>query len=297
MHPKIDGWIYQTHVDFTGQLVKAGDPLLTIYSPEMLASEQELLVALKARNEMNNSPSREAYDNSVVLLDAARRRLELWDLSAKQIDEVERTGKPIRAVTLYSPASGYIMSRNAFPSQRVSPETELYAITDLSRIWIMADVFETDMAKIHVGQTAVVSEPYGAGLNIPAKVTYIQPQIDPSTRTLKVRLEAANPTLRLKPDMYVTVEFRIGEGARLSVPADAVVDTGLRKTVFVDRGNGYIEPRSVETGDRIGDRVQILSGLRRGERVAASGAFLIDSEAQLKNAEQPTGATHDQSHH
>lgn len=282
VHAKTEGWIYQTHVDFTGQLVKAGDPLLTIYSPEMLATEQELLVALRARDMMKNNPSHEAYENSVVLVEASRQRLALWDLSAKQIDEIERSRKPTRTVTLYSPASGYVMSRNAFPSQRITPDTELYALSDLSRVWIMADVFEADIAKIHPGQSAMVSQPYG-GLNLAAKVTYIQPQVDPATRSLKVRLEASNANLKLKPDMFVDIEFHIGVGGRMSVPSDAVVDTGLRKTVFVDRGNGYLEPRQVTTGDRIGDRVQILTGLKSGERVVASGAFLIDSESQLKN--------------
>lgn len=282
VHPKIDGWIYQTHVDFTGQQVRQGEALLTVYSPEMLASEQEFLIALQARDSMKNSISREAFENSVVLAEASRRRLELWDLSAKQIDEIERTRKPIRTVTLYSPASGYVMSRNAFPGQRISPETELYVLSDLNRVWIMADVFEPDIAKIHTGQTAVVSQPYG-GMNLAAKVTYIQPQVDPATRTVKVRLEAANPNMRLKPDMFVDVQFRIGMGSRMTVPADAVIDSGLRKTVFVDHGNGTLEPRQVQTGDRFGDRIEIVSGLKPGERVVASGAFLIDSEAQLKN--------------
>ncbi|HLJ49720.1 MAG TPA: efflux RND transporter periplasmic adaptor subunit [Bryobacteraceae bacterium] len=274
VHPKIEGWIYQVHADFTGQFVKAGDALLTIYSPEMLASEQELLVALRARDEMKASPSHEAYENSLILVEAARRRLELWDLSAEQIAELELTRRPARTVTMFSPASGFVMSRNAFPSQRVSPDTELFAIGDLSRVWIMADVFETDIQKIHEGQAAVI------GQGIQAKVSYIQPQMDPTTRTMKVRLEVANPGLRLKPDMFVDVEFRVGVSGRLSVPADAVIDTGLRKTVYVDKGDGNLEARQVETGDRMGDRVQVLRGLRAGERVVASGTFLIDSEAQ-----------------
>ena len=182
------------------------------------------------------------------------------------------------------------MSRNAFPSQRVSPDTELYAISDLSRVWIMADVFETDLPKIHVGQSAVISQPYAGGVTLPAKVTYIQPEVDPATRTLKVRLEAANPDLRLKPDMFVDVEFRIGTGGRMTIPADAVIDSGLRKTVFVDRGNGYLEPRAVQTGDRVGDRIEVVSGLQPGERVVASGAFLVDSESQLKGSTSGTPA-------
>ncbi len=291
VHPKIEGWIEKVYADFTGRLVNKGDPLLTIYSPEMLASQQEFIVALRARDMMKAGPSREAYENSELLIEAARRRLELWDLSPAQIGQIERTRKPIRTITLYSPASGYITARNAFPSQRVSPDTELYAIADLSRVWIMADVFEIDLPKIRAGQSAIVSLPNTGGGTFPAKVSYIQPQIDPTSRTLKVRLEAPNPDLKLKPDMFVNVEFRIGLPQRVTVPADAVLNTGLRKSVFVDRGNGVLERRDVQTGDRMGDRIQVTSGLRAGERVVASGAFLVDSEAQLK------GAVHDQSHH
>jgi RND family efflux transporter MFP subunit len=285
VHPKTEGWIYTTQVDFTGQSVKKGDPLLTLYSPEMLATEQEYLLALRARDSMKGGPSREAYENSELLVEAARRRLELWDLSALQIDDIQRTRKTIRTITLYSPASGYVTSRNAFPSQRVTPETELYAISDLSRVWIMADVFEADMAKVRIGQTATVTVPSEGGQSFAAVVRYIQPQIDPATRTMKVRLEAPNADMKLKPDMFVNVEFRFGLAGRVSIPADAVLNTGTRQTVFVDHGNGNLEPRQVETGERTGDRIQIVKGVRPGERVVASGAFLIDSEAQLKNPE------------
>ncbi|MCX6624729.1 MAG: efflux RND transporter periplasmic adaptor subunit [Acidobacteria bacterium] len=284
VHPKIEGWIEKVHVSFSGQHVNAGDPLLTIYSPEMLATEQELLLALKARETMKAGPSQEALANSESLIHAARRRLELWDLSQAEIERVEQTGKAIRTVTLYSPASGYVMARNAFPSQKVMPETELYAIADLSRVWIMADIFETDSAKIRAGQPAVISQPFAAGVRFNARVSYIQPLMDAMTRTLKIRLEADNPGLRLKPEMYVDVEFQSGATGRMTVPSDAVINTGLRRTVFVDRGSGNLEPRAVEIGQRIGDRIEILRGLQTGERVVAAGAFLIDSEAQLKNA-------------
>jgi multidrug efflux pump subunit AcrA (membrane-fusion protein) len=284
VHPRTEGWIYKVQVDFTGQHVNKGDPLLTLYSPEMLATQQEYLLALRARDTMKGGPSHDAYENSELLILAARRRLELWDLGPAQIEEIERTRQPIRTITISSPASGYVTSRNAFPSQRVGPETELYAIADLSRVWIMADVFEPDLPKIQLGQGAIVWVPAEGGRSFTAKVDYIQPQIDPATRTLKVRLEAANPQLQLKPEMFVNVDFSIGIPSRVTIPAEAVLNSGLRKTVFVDRGNGNLEPREVKTGERIGDQLQILGGLRAGERVVASGAFLIDSEAQLKNA-------------
>src|SRR5579871_4247230 len=157
------------------------------------------------------------------------------------------------------------MARNAFPSQKVTPETELYALADLSHVWIMADVFEADITKVQIGQPAWVTLPNQPGRGFSARVDYIQPQIDPATRTLKVRLDAPNPDLRLKPDLFVNVEFRVASGARVSVPSDAVVDTGTHQTVFVDLGDGNLEPREVQVGGHIGDRVQILSGLKPGE--------------------------------
>lgn len=294
VHPKIEGWIEKTQVDFTGQLIAKGDPLLSIYSPEMLATEQEFLLSLRARETMRSNPSPEAALNADTLVAAARRRLELWDLSPAQLEEVEKSHIPFRAVTLYSPASGYVTSRNVFPGQKVAPETELYAISDLSRIWIMADVFEVDLPKVGMGQSAWVTPASGSGGGFSGRVTYIQPQIDPTTRALKVRLEAENPYLRLKPDMFVNVEFRIGLPGKVAVPADSVINTGTRQTVFVDLGDGRLQPRTVEIGERLGDRIQILHGLRAGERVVSSGTFLVDSEAKLKGGGTGTGGhSHD----
>jgi RND family efflux transporter MFP subunit len=283
VHAKVDGWIEHVSVDFTGQLISRGQPLLTLYSPELLASQQELLLAMKAKDMMQHSSMAESAGNSASLVEAARRRLELWDLSRSQISEIERTGTPIKSITLFSPASGYVSARNAFPSQRVTPETELYAITDLSQVWVMADVFEADAPQIRLGQTATVMLP-GTNSTLAAKVAYLQPQIDPATRTLKVRLDLANPGLRLKPDMFVDVLMQIGGGRRLTVPAEAVLDSGITKTVFLDRGDGYFEPRQVETGQRIGDRVEIVHGLGASERIVISAAFLLNSESQMKSA-------------
>ncbi len=284
VHTRIDGWIDKVFVDYVGQLVAKGQPLLTLYSPEMLASQRELLLAVKAKDTMKNNPLPAAYDQSESLLQAARRRLELWDLSDAQIDRVLKTGQPIENITLYSPAGGYVTVRNAFPQLKVMPDTELYTIVDLSRVWIVADLFEYEAPNIHVGETARVSIQAVPGRTFSARVNYIQPQVDSTTRTLKVRLDMDNPGLTLKPDMYADVEFREYLPVELTVPSEAVLDSGERKTVFVDRGNGYFEPRLVTTGERGGDRVQILSGLSVGERVVTSGNFLIDSESQLKAA-------------
>ena len=283
VHAKVDGWIEHVTVDFTGQQISQGQPLLTLYSPDLLATQQELLLAMKARDLMQHSSMNESAGNSASLLEAARRRLELWDLSPAQIGEIERTGTPVKSITLYSPAAGYVTARSAFPSQRVTPETELYAITDLSRIWVMADVFEADAPQIRVGQTASIILP-GSTATLTAKVSYLQPQIDPATRTQKVRLDLENPGLRLKPDMFVDVLMQIGGGRRLTVPAEAVLDSGVSKTVFLERGDGYFEPRQVETGLRINDRVEVIRGLQPGERIVISAAFLLNSESQMKSA-------------
>jgi RND family efflux transporter MFP subunit len=289
VHPRIEGWVEKVFVNFTGDFVKAGQPMLTIYSPELLASQQELLLARRARDLMKDNAMASASAGGSALFDAARRRLELWDLSPDQIARVLETGEPIRSVTLHSPATGFVLKRDVFPNQRVTPESELYTVVDLSRVWIMADVFESDIPLMKPGTPARVTFTSGAA-PLAARVAYVQPQVDPATRTLKVRLEAANPGTRLKPDMFVNVELSITGGRILTVPSAAVLDTGTRQTLFVDLGDGYLEPRQVTVGERIGDRVAIAAGLTGGERVVASGTFLIDSESQLKAAAGAMGA-------
>ncbi len=285
VHSRLDGWVEKVYTDFTGAFVHKGDPLLTLYSPEMLASQKEYLLALKAGNVMRSGGAlQSAIANSDTLIEASRKRLELWDLSKPQIEQLERTGEPIHATTIYAPAGGYVISRNSFPNLRVTPETELYTIADLSRVWIVADVFEADIPKIRIGQMARVSVPGQPTGSIAARVDYLQPQLDAQTRTLKARLQVANPGTRLKPEMFVDVEFPLASSRQLTVPVDAVLDAGQRQTVFVDRGDGYLEPRVVEIGDRLDDRVVILSGLKEGERIVTSANFLIDSESQLNSA-------------
>jgi RND family efflux transporter MFP subunit len=215
--------------------------------------------------------------------------LELWDLSEAQINQVLKTGEPIKNITLYSPMAGYITDRKAFPQLKVMPDTDLYTIVDLSHVWIMADVFEYEASNIRLGQTARVSLQALPGRVFKARIDFLQPQVDPVTRTLKVRLNMDNPGVMLKPDMYADVEFIVNIPSKLTVPADAVLNTGEHKTVFVDRGNGYFEPKQVKTGEREGDRIQILSGLSVGERVVTSGNFLVDSESQMKAAASGMG--------
>jgi multidrug efflux pump subunit AcrA (membrane-fusion protein) len=317
VYPHMEGWISKTFVDFNGQMVKKGDLLLTINSPEVVAAEQEFLLALDTRDHMKASAVKEAWDDSELLVQSTRKRLEVFDLTPAQVAEIEETRSPlnggamlelfdkkqaagdghtpgtVRTISVFSPASGYVTGRNAFPSQRVTPDTELYTLSDLSHVWIMADVSAADIGCIHQGQSAVVTSPNSEVPSFSARVSYIQPQVDPQTRTAKVRLEASNDRVRLKPDMFVNVEFSLGAARKLTVPRDAVMDSGTKQTVYVDCGKGNLEPRKVQIGQRMGERVEILAGLRHGERIVTSATFLIDSESRLRTGMAGSGIAGD----
>jgi RND family efflux transporter MFP subunit len=257
--------------------------MLTLYSPELVASQEEYLLALRARDTMRHASMESMQDSADSLIAAARSRLEhLWNLDAATLAEIERTRRPVRSVPLLAPADGFILSRNAFPNQHVTPETELYTLADLRHVWIVADVAEADAPFVRMGSAAIVELSYAPGRKFASRVTNLLPQIDAQTRTLKVRLEADNPSFALKPELFVTVTFRTVMPARLTVPEDAVIDTGATQTVFVDRGNGNFEPRRVETGEHYDGRVEIASGLDVHERIALSGAFLLDSESKMR---------------
>jgi Cu(I)/Ag(I) efflux system membrane fusion protein len=284
IHSRVEGWVEQVFVDFIGKQVGKGQPLISIYSPELWQTQQEYLLALKGRDELADSPFREAVAGSVSLLAAARKRLELWDIEMAQLEHLEHTGKPFKALTLYAPSAGFVLTRNAFPKQRVTPETELYVIADLSTIWVMADIYEYEAAEIKVGQPATVSLSYSPGRSYRGKVTYINPQFDNATRTLKVRVELANPGFALKPDMFANVELGIGYGKQIVVPQEAVMDSGAEQLVFVAHEGGYFEPRKVQLGAKVDHEFIVLGGLKAGERIVTSANFLIDSESKLKSA-------------
>jgi Cu(I)/Ag(I) efflux system membrane fusion protein len=282
VHSRTDGWIEDVYADFTGRYVKAGETLLTIYSPELVATQQEFLLALKARRMMRSSSVAGTISDTDSMVDAARQRLKHWELADDQIDELERTGKVNGTIPLAAHHSGYIVDRKAFPHQKVTADMDLYMLADLSIIWVVADVYESDASQIQVGQWATVNLAYEPGRTLRAKVTYILPQVDPQTRTLKVRLEAPNPKAALKPDMFVDVNFDVRQGSALLVPSEAVLDSGLKKTVFVAAAEGVFEPRTVEIGRRMGSSVEIVKGLKEGEKIVTSGNFLLDSESRLK---------------
>lgn len=290
VHTKVDGWIEQTFANFEGQEIRKGQPLFTIYSPDLLASQQELLLALKAHRSFEKSEFDVVRSSGDSLVEAARRRLRLWDMTAKQIAEVERTGKAIRAVTVYAPASGVVVERKAFPGVRVAPDTDLYMLADLSVIWVEADVFESDLPNVRTGATAEVTLP-GGGVRS-GRVAYVNPFLDEASRTAKVRVELANANLELKPGMFVSVSLSTTGGDRLVVARDAVIDTGARTLVLVDQGDGSFVLREIRTGEQGTDFYAVLSGLAAGERVARNAQFLVDSETPLRQAVEqfPSGA-------
>jgi RND family efflux transporter MFP subunit len=284
IHPKIEGWIEDVYVDFTGKQVQKGQPLISIYSPDLVSTQQEYLLAIRGRRELSESPFKEASTGADSLYEAARRRLELWDVTDQQIKDLEKRGSPIKAVTLYAPTNGFVLSRNAYPKQRVTPESELYQIADLSTVWAIADIYEYEAPEIQVGQPATMTLTYYPGKPFRGQVSYVYPQVDSATRTLKVRIEFPNPEFTLKPDMFANVELKIDYGRRLVVPQEAVLDSGSEQTVFVSHDGGYFEVRKVQLGARVDNKVVILAGLKPGERIVTSANFLIDSESKLKSA-------------
>ncbi len=284
IHTKFDGWIKKVYLNFTGMLIRKGQPLFTIYSPELVSTQQEYLIALRGQKYLGDSPYAEATRGASSLREATLERLKLWDISDDQIEELEKTGNVKRDLTLYSPVNGFVLERKAFENVRVTPDLDLYTIADLSTVWANAEIYEYEVPYVRLGQKATMSLSYFPGETFQGKVSYIYPQLDTMTRTLKVRLEFPNPEFKLKPDMYADIQLQIDYGTRLVVPQDAVLDSGTEQVVFVARGDGYFEPRKVEVGPKIDDSVVILNGLKAGEKIVTSGNFLVDSESRLKTA-------------
>jgi Cu(I)/Ag(I) efflux system membrane fusion protein len=287
INTKIEGWIEKLYVDYTGRYVKKGEPLAEIYSPELLATQQEFLSILKwtkqpGDNNRDDVLGRMIAKDANAALQAARERLHLWDISEVQIKKIEQTGKPIRTLTLYSPVSGFVTQKMAIQGMKVMPGEKLFDIADLSTVWIVADIYEYEIPFVRVGQQARIKLAYSPGKEMSARIDYIYPTISADTRTAKVRLTLLNTGGQLKPQMYTDVEIRVSLGKRLVIPESAVIDTGKEHVVYVDRGGGTFEPREVKIGLQADGAVEVLQGLKVGERVASSANFLIDSEAQLK---------------
>jgi len=283
---KIEGWIEKLYVDYVGRYVRKGEPLAEIYSPELVATQKEFLNTLRWANQgkevKDERVSMLLTKDAAVILEAAKERLRLWDISEAQIEQIEKTGKPVRTLTIYSPVGGYVIQKTAVQGMRVMPGEKLFDVVDLSTVWIVSDIYEYELPLIKVGQTARISLSYFPGKEISSRVDYVYPSLAGDTRTAKVRFAVPNPGGMLKPQMFTNVEIKINLGSRLAVPTAAVIDTGVRQIVYVDKGEGNFEPREVVPGLRSEDMVEIIHGLKAGEKVAATANFLIDSEAQLK---------------
>jgi len=292
--PKIGGWIEDLYVDFTGAPVKKGAPLLTLYSPELVSTQEEYLAALRARQELAASPYPEVAASGNALVESARRRLRLWDISEEQIRELEQTGQVRKSLTLYSPYSGIVLEKMAFKGMRVEPGMALYKLADLTVVWLIADIYEYELPLIRLGQQASINLSYLPGEAFTGKAVFIYPYLDAQTRTARVRFEFANPRGTLKPEMYAGVEITIRLGDKVAVPEGAIIDTGIRKVAIVEKGAGYFEPRDVKLGTKAGDYYEVLDGLKVGERVVTSANFLIDSESKLKEAIGGAGHQHGQ---
>lgn len=281
IHVKVAGWVEQVYVDFVGKLVKKGQPLFTLYSPELVSTQQEYLIARRGEQYLGDSPYREVAQSSQSLLRSARDRLRLWDISEEQIQKLDDTGEVARTLTLYSPIEGFVTRRNLYERVYVTPETELYEIADLSTIWAYVDIYEYEVPYVRLGQAATMRLSYAPGKAYSGRVTYVYPTLDPKTRTVKVRLEFPNPDFELKPEMFADVELRIDYGVQTLVPGEAVLDSGTRQLVFIAKPGGFFEPREVQLGARLENQYIVLGGLEPGEIIVTSGNFLIDSESRL----------------
>ncbi len=284
IHAKFEGYVERLYVDFTGMSVKQGDPLLSIYSPDLIATQQEYLLALKAQRQLALSQVPAVVQGGVDLLEAARSRLRLWDISAADIAEVERSGTVRRALDLHAEVNGVVVVKNVVQGMRIMPTDTLFEIADLSRVWVMADVYDSDISAVRVGAVADITVASLPGQHRRGAVTFVSPVVDEKTRTIKVRIDVDNPSGELKPDMFGDVLLKTSSGTGLVVPDSAVINTGDRMLVFLDMPDGRIEPRQVELGLRLPDGYQVLHGLAKGDRVVTSANFLLDSESSLKSA-------------
>ena len=278
------GWIKKVYVDATGDFVRKGQPLVTVYSPDLVTTEQEYLLAKQNAGTLQQSSVSGVAAGATSLLESARQRLLQWEISPGEIDKLDKTGKVITELTIYSPVSGYVTEKNALPNLYVQPETRLYTITDLSDVWVLAQTFQSDAGKIKPGDSAEITVDAHPNVVFRGRVDYVLPQLDTMTRTLPVRLVFPNPGLKLRPGMYVNVRVKLALGRQLVVPSMAVFHSGTRNLLFVHRGEGNIEPREVELGPAVGDQFVVRKGVKQGEQIVASANFLIDSEAQLQAA-------------
>ena len=281
---KISGWIREVFVDSIGRPVHKGEPLFTFYSPDLLATQDEYLLALRTQARLATSPLDEAKTNAASLVASARERLRLWDLTDGQVTALERRGKADPVLTVYAPSSGIVLKREALPGKYVEPGTTLYEVADLSTVWISADIYESEVAAVKLDQPISVSFAAYPGETFHGNMAYIYPSLNAEARTVRVRFELPNPGLKLKLGMYGNVTLQTDAAKALVVPKEAVLETGLRQLVFMDRGQGRYEQTLVKLGRRNQDHVEVMEGLKEGDRIVTSANFLLDAESKLTSA-------------
>ena len=288
VNSKIAGWVEKLYVAETGQQVKKGQRLLEIYSPDLVSAQQELLLARDNYNSLKNSTFSQISESAKRLLEASRRRLQLWDVSKKQIDQLEKTGQVNKTVTLYAQHQGIVTMKMVNEGMYVKPGMNLLNLADLSKVWVLADIYEYQLPWVKVGQQARVELPYVNDREFTARVNFLYPYVEGKTRTIKARLALDNADFELRPDMYVTV-YLTGEKVKdaLLVPQEAVLHSGEKRTVFVALSGGRFEPRLIKTGLQGGDgHIAVTQGLFEGEQVVTSAQFMLDSESKLREAIQ-----------
>ena len=288
INSKIDGWVERLYVNETGQHVKKGEPLLEIYSPALVSAQEEFLLARDNSAALDKSPFPAIADGAKRLLDSSRRRLSLWDISDRQISKLEKTGEVKRTLTLYAPYDGIVTMKMVREGQFIKGGMELLMLSDISKVWVYADIYEYEMPWVKVGQKARITLPYVGSDPIVSEVSYVYPFVEPKTRTVKARFDIDNPDFALKPDMYVNVRLETEPVKNaLTIPAEAVLHSGEKQTVFVVLGDGKFEPRQVKTGlqSEEGD-IEIVQGLLDGDHVVTSAQFMLDSESKLREAIQ-----------
>lgn len=281
---RVDGYVDKLFVASSGELVEKGQPVVTIYSPDLFTSQQEFLVALQARDAGKPSPSTAASESMDKLVEAAKTRLRLWNITDAQIEELEKDRKSNVYLTLHSPVRGLVRNLAANQGQKVVAGNRLVSVHDLSLVWVWAEFYQEELPLLRKDQPVTITSSAYPGAEFRGKIAVIDPFVNPAKRVVRVRLDIDNPDLKLRPDMYVDVAFAFGMGEGLTVPFSAVIPTGKRNVVFVDKGQGNLEPRFVELGRKFGDDFQVRSGVQEGDRVVSSANFLIDAEAKVQGA-------------
>lgn len=282
--PKLDGWIEQLYVDYLGREVRAGEPMFSVYSPALVAAEEELLLARRLAGRVR-AGTPDAVSGATDLVESARQRLRAWDVSDADIASVEEAGRALRTVTVRAPASGVVVDKQVVAGQSIASGQTLFRIADLSSLWLDAEVFEQDLSAVRLGMQVTAEMRALPGVERPGRVTFVAPMLDPSTRTARIRVQLPNTRRDLKPGMFATVRFSApSQSGLVSVPRSAVLSTGERSIVFVKRSDGMLEPRLVSLGVASDDRMQVLRGLAVGDTVVSSATFLVDAESSLGTA-------------